>query len=615
MLKRFAAYYKPYKLLFAADMIASMLVALVGIVYPMITRTMLNDLIPNRQYRMIVWYGIGLLIIYAVRAGLNYFIQYYGHIMGVRMQAQMRSDMFTHLEKLPFKYYDTHETGKIMSRMTSDLWDISELAHHGPENLLISTITVIVSFIYLMSINLYLTLIIFACVPFLLVISFSLRKKMRDAFKESRESIAVINSALESSISGIRVTKAFTNSDKEVEKFEEGNKEYVVARNKAYKAMGLFHSGNTFVTDVFNVVILIAGGLFLYAGKIALGDYSAFIVSVGLFISPIMTLIGFMEQYQNGVTGFERFLQIIDAEPEKDAEGAVDAGVLTGNIELKDVTFAYDKRSEWAEDKDKDKDKDKKKKRGKNAEPEEETAEDDNGKTREVLQHVDLSIKKGQTFALVGPSGGGKTTICHLIPRFYEIESGKILLDGKDLSTLTAESVRRSIGIVQQDIYLFNATIRENILYGRLDATDEEVIEAAKRANLNDYIMTMENGYDTIIGERGVRLSGGQKQRLSIARVFLKNPPILILDEATSALDNTTEMLIQKSLDELSKGRTTIVVAHRLSTIKNADEIAVIADGSILERGTHKELLAKNGMYAELYREQFRLDEAEAIGF
>ncbi len=585
MLKRFFAYYRPHMKIFVADMVASLFVSLIGIVYPVITRTMLNDLIPNREYRLIVVFGTSLLVIYAIRALLNYFIQYYGHNMGVKMQAQMRSDMFRHLQKLPFKYYDTHETGKIMSRMTNDLFDVSELAHHGPENLLISTISVIVSFIYLAGINLPLTLIIFSCVPFLLIISFSLRKKMRDAFKESRESVAVINASLESSIAGIRVTKAFNNAGKETGKFEQGNRLFVEARKKAYHAMGQFHAGNTFVTDVFNVVILIAGGLFLYDGKIGLGDYSAFIVSVGLFVSPIMTLISFMEQYQNGITGFERFCEILDAEPEKDSEDAIDAGTLSGNIELCDVTFTYDKRSDWADKDDEN---------------------DPANKTREVLQHVDLSVGKGQTFALVGPSGGGKTTICHLIPRFYELTSGKILLDGRDIATLTAESVRRGIGIVQQDIYLFNASIRENILYGRLDATDEEVVEAAKRANLHDFIMSMEQGYDTVIGERGVRLSGGQKQRLSIARVFLKNPPILILDEATSALDNTTEMLIQKSLDELSKGRTTIVVAHRLSTIKNADAIAVIADGKIIESGTHEELLAQNGMYAELYNEQFR---------
>ncbi|MBQ4112636.1 MAG: ABC transporter ATP-binding protein [Clostridia bacterium] len=574
MLKRFISYYRPHKTIFVLDMLASLLVALVGIVYPIITREMLNELIPNKQYRMIVFAGIGLLLLYVVRMFLNFFIQYYGHVMGVRMQAQMRSDMFRHLERLPYSFYDNHETGKIMSRMTNDLMDISELAHHGPENILISSISVIVSFVYLSTINIWLTLIIFACVPFLILIAATLRKRMRNAFMESRVSTAQINASLESSISGIRVTKAFTNSDKEEEKFEEGNGMFVSARRKAYKAMGQFHSGTSFITDIFNVIILIAGGLFLYNGDIDFGDYSAFIVSVNLFISPVMTLINFMEQYQTGVTGFERFVEIMDQAPEEDTPGAVDIGTVEGDIEFRHVSYRY---------------------------------EDSNP----VLDDLSLHVKKGQTYALVGPSGGGKTTICHLIPHFYDCVDGEIFIDGKELHTVTMASVRRNIGIVQQDIYLFNASIRDNILYGRLDATEEEVIEAAKRANIHDYIMTLENGYETIIGERGVRLSGGQKQRLSIARVFLKNPPILILDEATSALDNTTEILIQQALDELCKGRTTIVVAHRLSTIKHADEIAVIADGKIVEQGDHETLMESGGMYAELYSLQFRMNNGD----
>ena len=574
MLKRFISYYRPHKLIFTLDMLASLLVALVGIVYPIITREMLNELIPNKQYRMIVFAGIGLLLLYIVRMLLNFFIQYYGHVMGVRMQAQMRSDMFRHLEKLPYSFYDNHETGKIMSRMTSDLMDISELAHHGPENLLISSISVVISFVYLSTINIWLTLIIFACVPFLILIASVLRKRMRDAFMESRVSTAQINASLESSISGIRVTKAFTNSDKEEEKFEEGNGMFVNARRKAYKAMGQFHSMTSFITDIFNVIILIAGGLFLYNGAIDFGDYSAFIVSVNLFIGPVMTLVNFMEQYQTGVTGFERFVEIMDEAPEEDTPGAVDIGEVQGDIELRHVSYRYDE-------------------------------------SNPVLNDLSLKVGKGQTYALVGPSGGGKTTICHLIPHFYDCVDGEILIDGKELHTVTMASVRRNIGIVQQDIYLFNASIRDNILYGRLDATEEEVIEAAKRANIHDYIMTLENGYETVIGERGVRLSGGQKQRLSIARVFLKNPPILILDEATSALDNTTEILIQQALDELCKGRTTIVVAHRLSTIKNADEIAVIADGRIVEQGDHAALMEQGGMYAELYSLQFRMNNGD----
>ncbi|MCI6841752.1 MAG: ABC transporter ATP-binding protein [Eubacteriales bacterium] len=571
MLKRFISYYKPHLRLFTLDMLASLVISLTGIIYPIITRRMLNDLIPNREYRLIVIFGIGLLAVYLVRMGLNYFVQYYGHVMGVKMQAQMRSDMFRRLEELPYSFYDSHETGKIMSRMTNDLMDISELAHHGPENLLISGITIITSFCYLISINVPLTLIVFACVPLLVIISLSLRVKMRDAFKKSRESVAEINAALESSISGIRVTKAFTNSEKETEKFEVGNGKFVSSRSAAYKAMGQFHSGTSFVTDIFNVVVLIAGGLFLYNNKISFGDYSTFIVSIGIFVTPVMTLINFMEQYQNGVTGFERFVEIMDAKPEKDSDGAKDAGKLSGDIALSHVSYSYDG-------------------------------------AKEVLRDVSLKINKGETFALVGPSGGGKTTICHLIPHFYDVTDGQILLDGKEIHSLTMESVRRNIGIVQQDIYLFNASVRENILYGRLDATDEEVMEAAKRANIHDYILSLPEGYETKIGERGVKLSGGQKQRLSIARVFLKDPSILILDEATSALDNATEILIQKSLDELCKGRTTIVVAHRLSTVRNADRIAVVDEGHIIEEGTHKELLEKGGEYAALYNAQLRVD-------
>lgn len=572
MLKRFMAYYKPHKLLFFFDMLASLAVAAIAITYPMITRTMLNTYIPDNNIRMVVICGGALLCVYLLRMGLNYFIQYYGHVMGVKMQAQMRSDMFNHLEKLPYSFFDNHETGKIMSRMTNDLMDISELAHHGPENLLISSISIIASFVYLCTINWWLTLIVFACVPFLILITMLLRKKMRSAFMRSRQSIGEINAALESSITGIRVTKAFNNSEIESEKFEEGNKKFVHARTDAYKAMGQFHSGTSFINDVFNVVVLIAGGFFLSKGFIQVGDYTAFTISVGLFIGPVMTLIGFMEQYQNGVTGFQRFLEIMDAEPEKDDPNAEEMKVAEGHIEFKNVNYSY-------------------------------------SEGEEVLKNVSLDIKKGEKFALVGPSGGGKTTICHLIPHFYDVKDGQILIDGKDINKITRSSLRANIGIVQQDVYLFNASIRDNILYGRPGATEEEVIEAAKCANIHNYVMSMPNGYDTVIGERGVKLSGGQKQRLSIARVFLKDPAILILDEATSALDNTTEILIQNSLDELCKGRTTIVVAHRLSTVKNADEIAVVSDGKIIEQGPHDSLIAMNGVYANLYKLQFRNGE------
>ena len=569
MLKRFLSYYKPHKVLFGLDMSASLLMSVLGVGYPILTRWMLNDLIPNHQYDLVVAAGLTLLALYAVRMLLNYFIQYQGHMMGVRMQAQMRRDLFAHLETLPFSFFDRHETGKIMSRMTSDLTDISELAHHGPETMIITTITVVVSFAYLMTIHWLLALILLACVPILVVISLLLRKRMRSAFQRSRRSLATINAAVESSVSGIRVTKAFNNADKEMEKFEVGNAQFKEASRDAYKAMGLFHSSTTFITDVFNVVVLIAGGFFLYRGDIRFADYSAFIVSVNLFLNPITTLIRFMEQFQSGVAGFERFVEIMDTPSETDAPDARAIDRLQGTIAFEGVSYGYDE-------------------------------------DREVLRDVSFTVGAGKTFALVGPSGGGKTTVCHLIPRFYDVDQGCIRLDGTPIERITRASLRRNIGIVQQDVFLFNASLEDNIRYGRLDATHEEVVEAAKRANIDEYIRSLPEGYDTVIGERGVRLSGGQKQRLCIARVFLKDPPILILDEATSALDSTTEAMIQQSLEELSRGRTTLVVAHRLSTIRNADEIAVVADGRIEEQGSHADLLAKNGRYAALYRQQFQ---------
>lgn len=573
MLKKFIGYYKPYKLLFTLDMAASLFIALIGLIYPVITNKMLNDLIPNDNVKGVVFFGSLVMLLYIVRMFLMYFVQYYGHLIGTGIQAQMRRDMFLHLQKLPYSYYDKNETGQILSRITSDLFDIAELAHHGPENIIISSLSIIASFIYLCTLHVWLTLIIFACVPVLIIVSYVFRSRMRAAFKERRVTTAGINAATESSITGIRVTKAFANSQTEYEKFEKNNLLFVSSCKKAYKAMGQFHSSSKFITDVFNVIIIIAGGIFLHANKITAGDYATFIVGVNVFINPVTTLIGFMEQYQNGVSGFSRFLEVLNEEPEKENEGAKPIENIKGEITFKNVNFKYS---------------------------------DENG---EVLNNVNLNIKQGERLALVGSSGGGKTTLCHLIPNFYKVQDGEVLIDGINVNDITFDSLRKNIGIVQQDVFLFSGTIRDNILYGKPDATEEEIIDAAKKANIHNYVMSLEKGYDSEIGERGVKLSGGQKQRLSIARVFLKNPAILILDEATSALDNTTEILIQQSLDELCKGRTTLVVAHRLSTVKNADEIAVIDGGKVIEKGTHDQLIAMNGTYKELYSLQFREEQ------
>ena len=587
MLKRFIGYYKPYKGMFALDMTASLLIAVIGMVYPILTNRILRNIVPDstleetRKITLIIILGAILVACYFIRMGLRYFVQYYGHVIGVKMQADMRREMFTKLEKLPFSYYDEHETGKIMSRMTNDLMDVSELAHHGPENFFICGISLILSLTYLFYLNWIFALVILGCVPLLVIITLIVRKRMRDAFMETRRNVAEINGALESSISGIRVTKAFTNQDKELEKFEVGNKNYVKSRSYAYKAMGIYSSTTTFVTDLFNVALLVGGGILAAYGMLDIPEYVTFVVSVSLFISPLTTLINFVEQYQNGVTGFRRFVEIVDEEEEKTKENAKAYDTLKGEIEFHDVSFGYHNKDykddiEYQEEK------------------------------KEVLSHVSFKLDVGKTIALVGPSGGGKTTICHLIPNFYQCTEGYISIDGIPINEITFDSLRRNIGIVQQDVFLFNGSIKDNILYGKLDATMDEVILAAKRANIHDYIISLDHGYDTEIGERGVRLSGGQKQRLSIARVFLKNPSILILDEATSALDNATEIMIQASLDELCKGRTTIVVAHRLSTIRNADEILVVMDGIIKERGTHEELLLLDGEYKKLYLAQFK---------
>ena len=543
----------------------------VGVLYPILTRYMLNDLIPNRKFGQIISFGLILLLAYVVKMLMKYSVDYYGHMVGTHLQADMRRELFAKLEKLPFSYFDNNETGKIMSRITSDLQEISELAHHGPEMLVMTSFSLIFSLFYLSSINVTLALIIFSCSPLLIIITVIVRKKHLESSRRARRSLAQINGDVNSSVSGIRITKAFNNADKEMEKFETGNKAFVEAKRGQYFTMAIQHAATIFVTDIFNVVCLISGGIFLYNGAITFGDYSTFIVSVSFFTSPILQLVQWMEQFDEGVTGFERFCEIIDLPVEEDRKDAKGFDKLNGDIRFDNVSFSYNQDEE-----------------------------------REVLDHISFLVPKGKTVALVGPSGGGKTTICHLLPKFYHPDSGTISIDGNDIEDITMHSLRENIGIVQQDVFLFSGSFADNIAYGKKGATMEEIIEAARKANIYDYIQSLPEGFDTEIGERGIRLSGGQKQRLSIARVFLKNPSILILDEATSSLDNTTEALIQEALNSLKKGRTTIVVAHRLSTIKNADEILVVANGKIRESGTHNELIKKeDGIYKKLYESQF----------
>lgn len=565
MVKRFISYYKPHKKLFFLDILVAFLAAACDLVYPMMTRTLVNDSIPNKDIRMLIVFAITLIIIYLVKAACGYFMQYYGHVMGVHMQGDMRKDMFLHLQKLPNTYFDNNKTGDLMSRMINDLMDISELAHHGPEDLFISAVMLLGSFIVLCTINIPLTLIIFAFIPFIVFFTWKQKNRMLNAFMETRVETSAVNSNLENSLSGIRITKAFVSHEYEIDKFKRGNNKFKKARARAYKVMAEYGAGVGFGIDILDYISLIAGGIFTYFNYINLGDFFAYLLYIKLFTQPIKKLVSFMEQYQNGMTGFKRFISIIDEDVEED--GNIELKNVKGDIEFKDVYFSYEEKS--------------------------------------ILEGIDLKIEAGKMLALVGPSGGGKTTFCNLIPRFYDVSSGDITIDNKSIYKITLESLRGNIGIVQQDVFLFTGTIKENILYGNHEATDEEVIIAAKRANIHKFIMSLPDGYDTYIGERGVKLSGGQKQRISIARVFLKNPPILILDEATSALDNTTEYMIQKSLEELCKGRTTIVVAHRLSTIKNADQILVLTDKGIEEKGSHEELLEKDGLYKELYESQF----------
>ncbi len=569
-LQYFFSFYKPHKKLFIADIICALIVALCNLFYPNIVKNIINIYVPNKALNLIIIWCIVLFFIYVVKLFLNYFIQYYGHIVGVRIQGDMRQTMFEKLEKLPFNYYDNNKTGTIMSRIINDLMDISELAHHGPEDLFLSIITFIGAFIMLCTINIYLALIILCIVP--LIVSFAIyrRKKQKQAFKEMRIKTGEINSQVESSVAGIRVLKAYNALEYEKNKFKNSNLAFQDARAKAYKQMGIFNSGMNFFTDFLYLVAIFSGGLFFYFEIIDIGELTAYILYIATLINPIRTFINIFEQIQSGMTGFERFVEIMHEEEEKEDKNPLILKNFNEEIEYKNINFNYKKNLPL------------------------------------VLKNFSLKIKKGSTIALVGPTGGGKTTICHLLPRFYEINDGIITIDGIDIKKFTFSSLREHIGIVAQDVFLFAGTVKENIAYGKPNATEEEIIEAAKKANIHEFIMSLEFTYDTYVGERGVKLSGGQKQRISIARAFLKNPEILILDEATSALDNVTEMQIQQALENLCQGRTTIVVAHRLSTVKKADEIIVINDGEIKEKGTHDSLIKLNGIYARLYQYQFR---------
>ena len=564
MIKEFIKYYKPYKKLFFMDLLAALLFAGCNLVYPMITRDIMNEVVPNKDLRMLIVFAFTLLFIFIMKAFLNHFMQYWGHVVGVRMQADMRSEVFTHLQKLPNSYFDNHKTGVTMSRIINDLMDISELAHHGPEDLFISLVMFVGSFIILLNINIPLTFIIFAILPFVVIFAARQKRRMQKAFMETRVTTGEVNATLENSIAGMKVTKSFCNEKEELRKFNESNNVFKKARQEAYRVMADYFSGMNLFMDLLELVALVAGGYFTYLGQINLGDFAAYILYVKMFIEPIKKLINFTEQYQNGMTGFERFMEIINEDVEKEVKNPIELKNIKGNIEINNVSFTY-------EDK------------------------------KQVLKNLDLSIEAGKTVALVGPSGGGKTTLCNLIPRFYDFEEGDIRIDGNSIKNVSLRSLRKNIGVVQQDVFLFTGTIKENILCAKPDASDEEVIAAAKKARIHEFIESLPEGYDTYIGERGVKLSGGQKQRISICRVFLKNPPIIILDEATSALDNVTEREIQKSLEELSKDRTNLVVAHRLSTIKNADEIVVLTDCGIAERGTHDELISSGGIYSKLH--------------
>ena len=569
MLKKFIGYYRPHVGLFAADMVCALLIAAVDLLFPMVSRYAMQELLPHNSYLTFFAVMGALVAAYLLRAGFQYFVGYYGHLLGVRMEADMRGELFAHLQTLPFKFYDKNRTGHLMSRVVNDLFEVVELAHHGPEDVFISLVTLLGAFVILLTIEWKLALMIFALVPVVILFTIYRRKQMNAASRKVKERTAGINADIESSISGVRVAKAFGNESYEMEKFNEGNDRYRVAKKGFYRQMGIFQAGMDFFTSLMNVAVIAFGGLMIMLEGLSTIDLLTFSLYVGTFLQPIRRLSNFVEQYTVGMAGFVRFQELLAVKSDiTDAPGAQALRNVRGDVRMEHVTFSYDEGVS-------------------------------------VLRDVSLHVRAGQTAALVGPSGGGKSTLCHLSPRFYEADSGDILIDGQNIRTLTLASLRANVGIVQQDVWLFAGTVMENIRYGRITATDDEVVEAAKKAEIHEDILTMPNGYQTYVGERGIMLSGGQKQRISIARLFLKNPPILILDEATSALDTVTEARIQSAFDKLSAGRTTLVIAHRLSTIRGADEILYIDGQGIRESGTHDELMAKNGLYAQLYRVQF----------
>lgn len=562
--KRFVRYYKPHSGLFALDMGCSTFMAVIDVLFPLATRYALQQLLPNAEYSQFFLLMAAVLIAYVVRLFAVFTVTYWGHILGVRMEADMRRDIFKHLQIMPFSFYDKSRTGYLISRCTSDLFEITELAHHGPEDFFISLLTIIGAVSVMVSIEWRLGLVLLAVFPIMVAFVFLQRGRMMKASRSVKERLAHINSGIESAISGARVAKAFANEEYEVEKFDGGNARFVNAKSEYYKAMGIFAAGTDFLPYLLNIVLLGTGGYIIMRGEMDVVTLLTFTLYITACVTPLRRISSLAETLVQGIAGFTRFCEIMDIQPDiQDLPGAAELENVCGDIMFENVTFSYDKG-------------------------------------RSVLKNVTLNIARGEKLALVGPSGGGKTTLCHLIPRFYEVDSGRILIDGRDIRDFTMHSLRKNIGIVQQDVFLFADTIRENIRYGRTDATDAEIIAAAKAAEIHDDIMCMPNGYDTLLGERGMNLSGGQKQRLSIARIFLKNPPVLILDEATSALDTATEARISAAFDRLSEGRTTLVIAHRLSTVRNADEIIVIDEEGIRERGTHDELMALNGVYAGL---------------